>query len=394
MRLSVIQPAVTIPLALAGAWYCAGILRLYRERRLDQALPSGRIAAFAGGIAVLALALLSPLGEMSEALFSAHMSQHLLLLLVAPPLLVCGRPGLAMFWALPARLRKRLGQLWVGSGFARALAPLMHPVPVWLLFSGSFIFWHLSGPYGWAERSAVLHAVEHSSFLISGLMFWTIVIAPAGWRRIGPGVALIFLATTAVFSGLPGAIIFLAPRPLYPLHAGGAAAWGLTLIEDQQLAGVIMWIPGGLIYLAAVLWAFLRWLRESERRSALALRRGALPPMLALAALASLPAAAPSRAQDDALGGNADRGARLIQNYGCGTCHTIPGIDGANGLVGPPLTQIGRRIFLAGLLRNTPENMLQWLQAPQSIVPGNAMPDMDIPDRDARDIAAYLYTLR
>jgi cytochrome c2 len=245
-----------------------------------------------------------------------------------------------------------------------------------------------------AQRHELVHALEHLSFLIAGLMFWTIVIAPAGWRRIGPGAALLFVATTAVFSGLPGAIIFLSPRPLYPIHAAGAAAWGLTLIEDQQLAGVIMWIPGGLIYLIAVLWAFQRWLAESERRTALALRRSALPPVAGIAVLALLGATRPALAQADALDGNVERGARLIRNYGCGSCHTIPGIDGAQGLVGPPLTAMGRRVFIAGLLRNTPENMTEWLQAPQSIVPGNAMPDMGLSSRDARDIAAYLHALR
>ena len=385
------DPLVVTMLVLASVWYGAGILRLRREERLEHAMDGTRIAAFAGGIAILVLALLSPLDEMGEALFSAHMAQHLLLLLVAPPLLVYGRPGLAMFWALAPAMRKRLGQMWAGSGLSRAVAPLMQPALVWLLFSGSFVFWHLSGPYGWAARSEFVHALEHLSFLIAGLMFWTIIVAPAGWRRLGPGAALIFLATTAIFSGLPGAIIFLSPRPLYPIDAAGAAGWGLTLIEDQQLAGVIMWIPGGLVYLIAVLWAFQRWLRESERRSSAALRRNATLG-LALAALLSMTRGGLAQGSD--VNGDPDRGAQLIQSYGCGACHTIPGIEGAEGLVGPPLTMIGRRVYLAGLLRNTPENMMTWLQSPQSVVPENAMPDMGITARDARDIAAYLYKLR
>lgn len=93
-------------------------------------------------------------------------------------------------------------------------------------------------------------------------------------------------------------------------------------------------------------------------------------------------------------GGDARHGATLIRNLGCGSCHDIPGIEGANGLVGPPLDRIGRRVYLAGMLRNTPDNMVAWLRNPQAVVPGNVMPNMGLSDDDARDVAAYLDTLR
>ena len=93
-------------------------------------------------------------------------------------------------------------------------------------------------------------------------------------------------------------------------------------------------------------------------------------------------------------GGDARRGHTLVAQFGCGGCHTIPGIAGAHGNVGPPLTRIGDRIFIAGVLRNTPENLVHWVQHPQQVVPGNAMPEMGISEAQARDIASYLYTLR
>jgi cytochrome c len=93
-------------------------------------------------------------------------------------------------------------------------------------------------------------------------------------------------------------------------------------------------------------------------------------------------------------GGEPSRGRSAIERYGCGTCHTIPGVPAANGLVGPPLTQIASRTYLAGQLPNTPDNMKRWIQRPQSVEKGTAMPDMNVSDADARDIAAYLYTLR
>lgn len=390
------EPWVLASLGLASLWYAAGLLRIARRARLDRVVRPSQIAAFAGGIAVLFLALVSPLDTMSDALFSAHMAQHLLLLLVAPPLLVWGRPALVGIWAFGPGTRKRIGRFWRRSGLAGGLRWLMHPVPVWALFSGSFVFWHMPGPYQWAVGDELVHAFEHLSFVTTALMFWTIVVEPSGRRRIGHGAAMVFLGTTAVFSGLPGAVIFLSPRPLYPIHAAGTAAWGLSLMEDQQLAGVIMWIPGGFVYLAAIEWLFLRWLREAERRSSLAVRRAALAPVMALGLLALSAGGAPGIAQEanGGSGGDPARGARLIGSYGCGACHVVPGIAGADGVVGPPLTLIGRRIYLAGMLRNTPDNMATWLEQPQRIVPGNAMPDMSVTPQDARDIAAYLDTLR
>jgi len=87
------------------------------------------------------------------------------------------------------------------------------------------------------------------------------------------------------------------------------------------------------------------------------------------------------------------RGSQLIASYGCGTCHVVPGVRNANGVVGPPLTQFASRVYVAGMLRNTPDNLMIWLQNPQAVVPGNAMPNMGVSTRDARDMAAYLYTL-
>jgi cytochrome c2 len=101
-----------------------------------------------------------------------------------------------------------------------------------------------------------------------------------------------------------------------------------------------------------------------------------------------------SQAQETVTGGDARHGVDLMKHYGCRACHIIPGVSGANGLVGPPLTLMGRRIYIAGVLRNTPDNLMRWLRDPQKIVPGNAMPDMGISEPEARDLVAYLYTLR
>ena len=93
-------------------------------------------------------------------------------------------------------------------------------------------------------------------------------------------------------------------------------------------------------------------------------------------------------------GGEPKRGPALIRKYGCGACHNVPGVDGARGMIGPPLDTIASRSYLAGQLPNTPENLLLWIRKPQDVQPGTAMPDMGVTEQDGRDIAAYLYTLR
>ncbi|MDQ2735950.1 MAG: c-type cytochrome [Pseudomonadota bacterium] len=94
------------------------------------------------------------------------------------------------------------------------------------------------------------------------------------------------------------------------------------------------------------------------------------------------------------VGGNAQHGPPLIVAYGCAACHTVPGVKGARGNVGPPLTRFGDRTYIAGMLRNTPANLVRWIRDPQGVLPGNAMPNMGVTEAEARDIAAYLYTLR
>lgn len=118
--------------------------------------------------------------------------------------------------------------------------------------------------------------------------------------------------------------------------------------------------------------------------------------LLCAAALSCVSAAGCGRSTDASKAkqiGNVSRGAALISWYGCGTCHSVPGVPGANALVGPPLDHFAQRGYVAGMLRNTPDNLIRWIRDPQKIVPGNAMPALGIDEHDARDIAAYLYTL-
>jgi putative membrane protein len=335
-----------------------------------------RAALFACGAAVLICAIW--LDQLSTVLISAHMTQHLLLTIVAPLLFVAARP-----WRIARRsdVLSRIGKM------------ACHPVFAWLVFCGPFIFWHLPDPYVWMVGSASLRAAALFSFFAGAMVFWTTVFGLARPQRVAYGTAILLVLSAAMATSLPGALMSFAPQLLYRGLADPFPICGLTGLQDQQLAGLIMWIPMDAVLFAVAAWLFVAWLREAERRSSLRTAAAASSGLLLMLLLAGCADGVPQAAAEN-LGGNPRHGAALINQYGCGACHTIPGIAGAGGLVGPPLTGIAQRVYLAGVLRNSPENMSAWLQDPQQFVPGNAMPRMGISPSDARDLTAFLYTLR
>jgi putative membrane protein len=390
-----LQSWVPMWLSVAIFWYGLGLRRMEQEKA--PVVGTSEMVAFAGGIAVLFVALVSPIDTLGEELFSIHMVQHLLLMLAAPPLLVYSRTPIVFFWAFALRRRRQLGRWWVKARLATAYAALMHPAVVWTASIAALALWHIPAMYAWALADPAVHTFEHLCFFVTSLAFWTLVIEPSGRRRLGYGATLIFVATAGTLGGFPGALMIFASRPLYPAHAEGVAYWGLTLVEDQQLAGLLMWIPASFVHLASICWLFQKWLADAERSASKGHPAAGVAVLLILfSALALAGGAGHAHAQSataDATG-DASQGAALITRYGCGGCHTIPGISGAQGLVGPPLNSMGRRIFIAGVLRNSPENMAAWLEDPQRFIPGNAMPNMGISPRDAENITAYLYSLQ
>ena len=385
------EPWVIVSLVLASIVYAVGFDRL--GRRSGRRIATGSAAAaFGAAIAVLFAVLSAPADRVADALFSAHMVQHLVLMLVAAPLLVVGRSAMVLLWAIPADIRRTGGSWWARGGLSGVLRPLFsHPVAIWIWFCGAFVFWHLPGPYDLALRHEGVHVLEHLIFVLSAFTFWSVVIEPLGRRRLGYGESLLFVATAAIISSLPGALMILASRPLYGGHAAGVAHWGMTLIQDQQLGGLIMWVPAGFAYLAAISVLFVAWMREAESRGSLGLPRAA--PLVCLGLLILVGGCDQYGDNRFAAVGDAEKGAKLIEASGCGACHIIPGIEQAGGLVGPSLDHMGRRIFIAGLLRNTPDNMMLWLRDPQDVVPGNAMPDVGLDEAQARNITAYLFEL-
>lgn len=389
------DPLILVPLAIFALAYAYGVSELWRASGTGRGVRRSGVACFAGGWLLLALALLSPLHALGEALFSAHMAQHELIMVVAAPLLVLGQPFVALVWAVPRSRRRPVMRLVQRPGLRRAWARVASPASAWALHAVAIWLWHLPGPYQRTLTEPPIHALQHTSFIATALLFWWALLRGS---RMGAGAAIVYLFTTMLHTGALGVLLTFAPSLWYPAYATSTVAWGLTPMEDQQLGGLIMWIPGGVTYIVAALALLVGWMRDSEARVRLgermspALRRASvlLLPLLVLAACGD--------SHDDRLaslaGGDARRGRDRIEAYGCAGCHTIPGIRGANALVGPPLAGIAQRVYVGGVVTNTPANLVAWIQNPRAFSPKTAMPNLGVRYDDAVDIASYLYTLK
>jgi putative membrane protein len=201
---------------------------------------------------VLLAALVSPLDPLGETFLTAHMIQHGLLVTAAPLLLLAGRPAAALPWALSLQMRR---------GFARA-APLrtltgkfgwmLAPLPAAVLHGAMLWLWHAPWLFETALANRALHALEHVSFFAAALLFWhSLIAAGRSLATIPPALAAAF--ATLLHGGFLGALITFAPQPLYGWYANRGTAWGLDVLSDQQLAGLVMWVPLGAVYLAACL---------------------------------------------------------------------------------------------------------------------------------------------
>ena len=388
-----LDPWVVVPLALLAVLYTAGLRRLWTRAGTGRGITRGMAAAHVAGWVTLALALVSPIHAMGEVLFSAHMVQHELLVALAAPLLVLGRPGVVLAWGLPSRWRPRAGRLLASSPVRATWRFLTLPFVAFVLHAAALWLWHAPRLYERSLTSDLAHATQHASFLGTALLFWWSVLRPLHTRgeaaRRARGAAAFSLFATMLHTGALGALLTFATSLWYPAYGATTAPWGLMPLEDQQLAGVVMWVPGGIAYLAATLALMAGLLREPSVRAS------------RLAAAALLLVTASACARDDAeqyaigiTGGDPARGRAHIKQFGCGSCHAIPGVRGATATVGPPLAGIAGRAYIAGVLPNQPDNMMTWLMNPRAVDSLTAMPITGLDESQARDVAAYLYTLR
>lgn len=263
------DPWLILGLTLTGYLYSRGVYALWRRAGVGRGVTWRQLWLFGLGLAALVAALISPLDALSEALFAAHMVQHMVLIYVAPLLLVLGAPPVLWIWAMPRAWRRPILRWWRASLWHRLWRYLLQPLTIWSLFGIALWVWHAPALYQAAVLNRAIHVLEHSSFFGASLLFcWLLVYgrgAPAATRGTHDGAVLLVVFTTALHSGLLGALLTFAATPLYPVYRLGVAQWGLTLLTDQQLAGVIMWIPVGFFYLGAMLLVVARWLQALEQ---------------------------------------------------------------------------------------------------------------------------------
>lgn len=256
-------PAVVIVLLLTAALYVAGIVRMHGT--------SGRlsirwrlVAYFALGWTSLVLALDSPIHEIGEQLFWVHMTQHEMLMLISAPLLVLGRPLVPFLYALTPRWRQRAADIGRTRTFRAAWRSISAPISAWLISAVALWAWHAPSLFARAIENDSMHAAQHASFLLSALLFWWPLVN--GAPRMGYGGAMVYVFTTAMHTSILGALLTFARTPWYAPYITTTPLWNLTPLEDQQLGGLIMWIPAGTLLLAAFLILLVKWMKQSQDR--------------------------------------------------------------------------------------------------------------------------------
>lgn len=252
------DPGVAIPLLLSAILYAQG------QRKQPIGLTILQRIAFWSGSASLFIALVSPLHPLGEVLFSAHMVQHEILMLISAPLLVLSRPLITFLWAFPISVRRRFGRWSKLPYVAYVWTTVTAPLAAWIIHAVAIWVWHVPYLFQLTLRSNLAHTAQHLSFFLSGLLFWWAVFYTHGRKAYGAGFLYVF--TTAIHTGILGALLTFSPHTWYSAYNGTTQVWGLTPLEDQQIGGLIMWVPASLVYLAAGLWLLAGWMKESDAR--------------------------------------------------------------------------------------------------------------------------------
>ena len=266
-----VDPYAAVVLALTAFAYARGHRRLARGTGA-KAKRRRQARLFWAGWAAIAVAVGPPLESWSAFSFAAHMAQHELMMLVAAPLLAKAMPLGVFVWGLPNRL-STLVVPFIQAGGVRATARwLCTPVVAWTVHALVLWGWHVPPAFEASLASEAMHWLQHATFFLSALMFWRSVFGRgrAGDRR---GAAVLSLLTTAIHSTALGTLLTFSERIWYPTYAAAQNEWGLSAIEDQQLGGLIMCVPGGAVFILVALALVAAWLRELGRRSGEEARR-------------------------------------------------------------------------------------------------------------------------
>jgi len=257
---------VALALVASAALYLTGVIRLWSKLRIGRGVRVWQFCCFLLGWSLLAIALISPVHALGERLFAVHMLEHEVLMAVSAPLLVMARPVGGMFWALSQNGRRLVGRIERSRSVARVWSILIDPFAATLVHGVALWIWHLPVLFNAALASPAIHGLQHVSFFGTAILFWWALLRGRARAR-GYGAAAIYLFVTALHSGFLGILLSLAKTPIYPGQSAAAPGWGLTPLEDQQLAGLIMWVPAGVVYAAAALAMVGIWISGSSTMS-------------------------------------------------------------------------------------------------------------------------------
>lgn len=263
------RPEIILTLSLAAIVHLAGRWRLKQRTGRGSALLSPwRTASYLSGLAVIWIALMSPIDVLSGQYFFMHMIQHLLLVMIAPPLLLLADPMPIMLWGLPEGLRLEVGR-WLrpGSAFRRAARVVTAPGLVWLYFVAGVVGWHAPSAYNAALVSDLAHDLEHLSFFIPAMLFWWHVIgaAPHIHPRLSRGARIAYVLAGVPPTAITGIVISFSGELIYTYYETVPRLGAMTALEDQMLGGALMWIPGSMMYIVAALVLVARIAGEEER---------------------------------------------------------------------------------------------------------------------------------
>jgi putative membrane protein len=253
-----------VALATSGFLYARGLIRLWASGAGRKTVRRWHAASFAAGWLSLVIALLSKLDALSDILFSAHMAQHEILMLVAAPLMVMGRPFIVMLWSMGAPKRAMVAAAIRRMRILRAWSALTTPFTVVILHAAVLWLWHVPALFESALHHEAIHAFQHLGFFVVAVLFWWSLIH-GRFGRMGYGAAVLYLFATAMQTQVLGALLTFGMHAWYPTHAMRA---GAHAVDDQQFAGVVMWVPFGIVFVLVGLALFAAWLGEAERRVA------------------------------------------------------------------------------------------------------------------------------
>lgn len=261
------EPTIVVGLLLSGALYAIGWRRMRRLAGGRGSLPPWRAWCFGGGLACVALALLSPIAVYVPLLFTMHMIQHMLLIIGAAPLIALGAPLLPHLWALPRGARRAIGGLLASrTPPGRLLGALAHPLVGLASFLGLVALWHIPAFYDAAQGRSFTHNIEHLSFLGSALLYWwALAHRGMGAHRLPDALAIPYLLLSFLEGTVIGVWLTFASAPVYATYRAAPRIWDLSAHTDQQIGGLIMWVVGGGFYLLPLLLLLYRLLTAEDR---------------------------------------------------------------------------------------------------------------------------------